>query len=199
MVITQREPIGNNETMHLKRGFLFACTNKSQAECLNNLVFATEKAYGPVVIRIKKGDVLFLNNIETDVLYGAFRAISDGDFNLEPKAFNGRYNYQVKVEPIGEIVKIENAAKVLRLHGFKRNAPLFHDRLIALLKSLKSEQKIPGLQNYNDFNALDKEIESIKSSITRIDIEEEIPLVGATTFWDFPRQSYGSMPKGDNK
>lgn len=27
----------------------------------------------------------------------------------------------------------------------------------------------------------------------------EIPLIEATTFWDFPRQSYGLTPKGDNK
>jgi DNA modification methylase len=32
-----------------------------------------------------------------------------------------------------------------------------------------------------------------------VDIEEEIPLIEATTFWDFPRQSYGLTPKGNNK
>ncbi|MFC2010141.1 DNA methyltransferase [Chloroflexota bacterium] len=199
MMATQQELIKNSETMLLKRGFLFACTNKSKAECLNNLIFATEKAYGPVVIRIRKGDVLFLNNVNTDVLYGAFKAVSDGSFNLEPRAFNGRYGYQVKVEPIGEIAKVENATKILRKYGFKRNTPIFQEKLIALLQALKSEQQIFDSQNYKDFNALDKEMEVIKNSMAGVDIEEEIPLVEATTFWDFPRQSYGLTPKGDNK
>ena len=54
------------------RGFIFACTQKSEAECFERLLFATEKSYGPVVIRIRKGDLLFLNNLDTDVTYGAY-------------------------------------------------------------------------------------------------------------------------------
>lgn len=46
---------------------------------------------------------------------------------------------------------------------------------------------------------IDAQIESINNSTSKIDIEDEIPLVEATTFWDFPRQSYGLTPKGDNK
>jgi len=42
----------------LIRGFLCACTNKSEAECLNGLLFATGKSYGPIVIRIRQGDLL---------------------------------------------------------------------------------------------------------------------------------------------
>ncbi len=76
------------------RGFLFACTNKSENECLNGLLFATEKSYGPVVIRIRKGDLLFLNNIDTDTIFGVFKAVSDGSLNLEPTAFDGlQINY----------------------------------------------------------------------------------------------------------
>jgi len=29
--------------------------------------------------------------------------------------------------------------------------------------------------------------------------DEELPLLEATTLWDFPKQSYGKTPKGDNK
>jgi len=53
MTITKQKLIKNDETMLLKRGFLFACTNKSESECLNGLVFGTEKVYGPIVIRIR--------------------------------------------------------------------------------------------------------------------------------------------------
>jgi len=57
----------------LTRGFLFACTINTEEECFNRKLLATEKAYGPIVIRIRKGDLLFLNNVDTDVIYGVFR------------------------------------------------------------------------------------------------------------------------------
>lgn len=44
-----------------------------------------------------------------------------------------------------------------------------------------------------------EEKEKIQERINEVDIEEEIPLIEATTFWDFPTQSYGLTPKGDNK
>ena len=55
------------------RGFLFACTEDTEEECFGRMTFATEKVYGPIVIRIRKGALLFLNNIDTDVIYGVFR------------------------------------------------------------------------------------------------------------------------------
>ncbi len=82
----------------LVRGFLFACTNKSEAECLNSPLFATDKLCGPVVIRIRKGDLLFLNNIDTDTFFGAFEATSNGRPNIIPEAFDGKYPYQVNVK-----------------------------------------------------------------------------------------------------
>ena len=99
-MVVQKELVQKSKRGLLVRGFLFACTNKSENECLDKLIFATEKFYGPVVIRIRKGDILFLNNIDADVLYGVFKAVSDGGFDIEPDAFNGRYRYPVKVEPI---------------------------------------------------------------------------------------------------
>jgi DNA modification methylase len=44
-----------------------------------------------------------------------------------------------------------------------------------------------------------EEKERIANWTGAVDIDEEIPMLEATTFWDFPRQSYGSTPKGDNK
>lgn len=52
----------------LVRGFIFACTKGTEAECFERLLFGTEKQYGPIVIRIRKGDLLFLNNLDTNVL-----------------------------------------------------------------------------------------------------------------------------------
>lgn len=67
-------------------GFIFACTKKSEDECFERLLFGIDKVYSLIVIRIRKGDLLFLNNLDTDMLYGVFRAISDGSLNIQPDA-----------------------------------------------------------------------------------------------------------------
>ena len=199
----RKEIIGKGEEEVLRRGFLFACTDKSEGGCLDRLLFATGKFYGPVVIRIRKGDVLFLNNIDTDMLYGAFKAVSDGSLDIEEGAFNGRYRYQVKVEPLGGVVKVEQAKRVLSKFGLKRNRPVFRGKLLGLLEIFKSEVQKGNLLNFQKLkeseDAIAKEMEGIKNSKAEVDIEEEIPLIEATTFWDFPKQSYGLTPKGDNK
>jgi hypothetical protein len=42
-----------------KHGFIFACTNKSERELLESLVFATNKAYAYKVSAVKKGRFSF--------------------------------------------------------------------------------------------------------------------------------------------
>jgi hypothetical protein len=77
---------------------IYLCMHKkTEDECFKRLLFGTDRVYGPIVIRIRRGDLLFLNNVDTDVLYGVFKAVSDGGFKIEPKAWKGRYPYQVKV------------------------------------------------------------------------------------------------------
>ena len=44
----RKEILGKGKEEILKRGFLFACTDKSEGECLDRLLFATEKFHGPV-------------------------------------------------------------------------------------------------------------------------------------------------------
>jgi len=198
-----KETIDKGEEGVLKRGFLFACTDKSERECLDRLLFATGRTYGPVVIRIRKGDILFLNNVDTDVLHGVFKAVSDGSLDIEEGAFNGRYRYQVKVEPVGGVVKVEKAKTVLSEFGLKRNKPIFRGKLLGLLETFNSEPQKRGLLNLHKLkesaDAIAEEMEGIKNSKAEVDIEEEIPVIEATTFWDFPKQSYGLRPKGDNK
>ena len=187
----------------LIRAFLFACTDKSEAECLDGLVFGTEKFYGPVVIRIRRGDLLFLNNIDTDTLFGVFRAASDGHLNKKNNIFGGRYPYQVRVEPLGSITGISKAKRFLTKHGLRRNAPLYGEKLAKLLDDFIDEPKQLNLGMKLDEEVANKpllrQIKRVKESHADIDIDEEIPIIEATTFWDFPRQSYGLTPKGNNK
>jgi DNA modification methylase len=186
----------------LIRGFIFACTQKTEAECLNKFLFGTDRVYGPIVIRIRKGDLLFLNNVDTNVIYGVFKAVSDGGFKIEPDAWKGRYPYQVKVEPLGQIIKLNDADESLNKFGIKRNTPLFGKKLLYFLDLFVPQ---PTLLNEvksimdETVHLILQEKEKIKKRINERDIEEEIPLIESTTFWDFSRQSYGLTPKGDNK
>ena len=201
--VSARVPMKEPELLLLVRGFLFASTQTTEAECFTRLLLAKEKAYGPVVIRIRKGDLLFLNNIDTNTLHGVFRATSDGGFNIQPEAWNGKYPYQVKVEPLGDVVHLADAKKILNEFGIGRNTPLFGSRLIDVLSCFLSPptqlDSSSTSQGTTSNSLILKQIESIRACRAKVDIEREIALVEATTFWDFPAQSYGLTSKGDNR
>jgi hypothetical protein len=55
-------------------GHIFACTRKSEQECFDRMLFATSRVYGENVLKIRRGDPLFLLNLDTDTLYGTFLA-----------------------------------------------------------------------------------------------------------------------------
>lgn len=192
------------------RSQIFACTNKSEEECLKRLIFGTSKLYGAALIRVKKGDFCFLLNLNSDILYGVFRAVSDGQMNIEPEAWNGKYPYQVKVEPIGTIISIKNAKNLLKQLGIKRSSPLKRAVTLKLLElyrpdNLSRDEWCRNLFGIGRGTGLEvsKELKSwgLISEVKQIEKEpaEEIPQLEATTLWDFPRQSYGKTPKGDNK
>ncbi len=186
----------------LVRGFIFTCTKKTEAECFDRLLFGTDKVYAPIVIRVRKGDLLFLNNLDKDTLYGVFKAFSYGELNIQPDAWKGKYPYQVKVENLGEKIALKNARKILNKFGIKRNTPIFGKKLIDFLDLfVPSPLLADGSTNKTNINflSISKQKEKIKKRIDEIDIEEEIPLIEATTNWDFQRQSYGLTPKGNNK
>jgi hypothetical protein len=101
----------------LKHGFIFACTTKSERELLDNLIFATNKAYAHKVFAVKEGDFVFLYNLDTDVLWGTFIAKSEGIYDPSLSLFDGKYPYYVKVEPIGQLKSAGNLKKTLAKLG----------------------------------------------------------------------------------
>lgn len=200
-IIQLRKETLKSDRQTLTRGFIFACTRKSESESLDGLLFATEKLYGPIVIRIRAGDLLFLNNLDTNVLYGVFRAVSDGGLRISPDAFGGRYPYQVRVKPVGEILPLNNAKKILNKLEVKRNTPLFGEKLVHLLDAFVQETPLLLTERRGTAarEPIHELIEAIRNTHAELDIEDEIALIEATTFWDFPKQSYGLTPKGNNK
>jgi len=183
---------------------IFVCTNKTEQECLQRMLFGTSKLYADDVLAVKSGDLLFLLNVNSNVLYGVFRARSDGRKNIVPEAWKGKYPYQVEVEPIGNIQTIEKAKDMLKKLGIEWHKPLdssMTKRLLTIFPPQTSENK--QAEN-NLWGPLSPEKVQIKQDNaikckTLNKLEEEKPPLEATTLWDYPRQSYGRTPKGNNK
>lgn len=192
--------MNNNQPI---RGFIFNCTDKSETECFEKNLFGTDKVYGPIVMRIRKGDLLFLQNLDSDVLWGVFKAISDGNFNTQSDAWKGKYPYQVKVESIGERISIKNGSKVLNKIKIKRTNPIYGEKLLNFLELFLPNPTLFDNISENKKNETSKlianEREKILERLNDIDIEDEIPIIESTTLWDFPKQSYGLSTKGNNK
>jgi len=80
-------------------GFLFICSNDTQAECFERNLFGDTEMRADQVRRIKKGDFPgFLYNVDSRKLFGVFEAISDGASNIVSEACEGRYPWQVRVK-----------------------------------------------------------------------------------------------------
>lgn len=189
----------NKRTEQITRGFIFASTNNTEDECFERSLFAAEKSYGPVVIRIRKGDLLFLNNLDSNILHGVFQATSDGGFKIQADAWNGKYPYQVEIETLGNTITKANAKQVLNKLGVNRNTPLYRNKLISLLDFFLMQSSPIKAITADTSDRISQERENIRKETGKIDIESEIPPIESTTFWDFPRQSYGLTPKGNNK
>lgn len=191
-------------------GEVLSCTNSSEEECFRRLLFGTNKVYAPGFMRIRKGFFLFLYNLDTKKLYGVFRAVSDADLKIDPEAWGGKYPYQVKVEPVHDVICFRDGDKLLKKLSMQRAAPIGKKAMLKLLELFRPKdltmdawseylsKKSPKAsavtipKECRDWLLLG-EVAKIENSV------EETPQLEATTLWDFPRQSYGKAPKGDNK
>jgi DNA modification methylase len=160
-------------------------------------------------MRVKKGDFLFLWNLDSDILYGVFKAVTDAKLNIVADAWGGKYPYQVRVEPLGKILPLQNARKLLTILNVDRSSPINKNTTITVLELYR-----PASMTVNQWFEFLTATEGQKSLEISADAKswelfahvektqeavEEIPKLQATTLWDFPRQSYGTVQKGNNK
>jgi DNA modification methylase len=180
---------------------IFVCTNKTEPECLGRMLFGTSKLYAADVLSVKSGDLLFLLNVNSDVLYGIFRAKSDGRQNIVPEAWKGKYPYQVEVEPIGNVQAVKDAKKALQKSGVEWHKPLSASMAERLLTSFSYEDSEYLKETKEKWGLLTpQKVNNRQTSFAKAIGElEEKPPFEATTLWDYPRQRYGKTPKGNNK
>jgi DNA modification methylase len=165
------------------------------------MLFGTSKLYAADVLSVKSGDLLFLLNVNSDVLYGIFRAKSDGRQNIVPEAWKGKYPYQVEVEPIGNVQAVKDAKKALQKSGVEWHKPLSASMAERLLTSFSYEDSEYLKETKEKWGLLTpQKVNNRQTSFAKAIGElEEKPPFEATTLWDYPRQRYGKTPKGNNK
>ena len=163
----------------VQEGYIFVCTSKSEQECFDRMLFATTHVYGENILKIKKGDILFLFNIDTDTLYGTFLARSDGAKDIVYEAWKGRYPYQVQVSQNGKICSIVGARKVLSTMRISWHSMLNGELAQSLSRYIENPDG--GLR------------------IAKKNREGNNLRLETTTLWDYPRQNYGKTQKGSNK
>lgn len=64
--------------------YVFLCTRITEKRCMEQKVFGLAGKYLSVVKKIRKGDRLFVYNFDSNILYGVFKAASDGAEKISP-------------------------------------------------------------------------------------------------------------------
>jgi len=100
--------------------YVFYCTDRTEMESLQKGVFGNSYRYWDKVRKIKRGDTVFLINLNNGILYGPFRASGKPMIHLDPYIFiESKRNYPAQVEvEWGRVMKLDRAFKKLR---FLRN------------------------------------------------------------------------------
>ncbi len=99
------------------KGFIMLCNGDTEEECIRLNLFGDKAQKMKDLDEIQPGDIGFLLNFDKDELLGIFRAGTKARFNIDPKAWKGRFAAQVRVELIGELQRIKDATFILTQTG----------------------------------------------------------------------------------
>lgn len=91
----------------MSTAYIFECSTATYLDCVQKGLFGSNL---PWPLQIKKGGHCCLYHYEVGTLFGLWQAVSDGGKNLAPKAWGGRFAFQVKVALVTpEIISIPKA------------------------------------------------------------------------------------------
>jgi hypothetical protein len=103
--------------MDFDQCFIMLCNWQTEQECIDRNLFGDKAKRLDCLAGIKPGDIGFLLNIDRDELIGVFRACSEAQLHIDPEAWKGKFPAQVRVELIGELKRITDAAYILGKAG----------------------------------------------------------------------------------
>jgi hypothetical protein len=123
--------------------FLFESSTATYLDCLQKSLFGSNQ---PWPLQVKIDDYCFLYHYEVGVLFGMWRASSDGGKNIVPKAWGGRFPFQTKIAlftpEIVEIPKADVVEIVLNPITGKLDNVLEGDRAERLLRIFRNDRPI---------------------------------------------------------
>lgn len=100
-----------------ERGFIMLCDDLTEGQCLERGLFGDKARKLQDLSDLQPGDIGLLLNINRDELIGIFQASSKAGLHIMREAWNGRFAAQVKVELLGELQRIKDAAYILNKAG----------------------------------------------------------------------------------
>lgn len=133
-----------------RSAFIFECSTATYLDCVQKNLFASNL---PWPAQVNEGDFCFLYHYELSTLFGLWQATTKGARNLVPKAWGGRFPFQVRVKlivpSIIEIPKSTVPEALLNPATGKFNNILTPDQRDTLLRLIQSPTGIPSSQERN--------------------------------------------------
>ncbi len=101
--------------------------------------------YGPHS-KAKKGDLLFLADFSAWTVTGIFTAKSDAGLNYDKSAWNGRFPWQIKINPWTDLrtVHIDKVNEIIGLASGSKLNMLTKDQLMSLVSSKEFGPSVPS-------------------------------------------------------
>ncbi|XP_071706301.1 uncharacterized protein [Rutidosis leptorrhynchoides] len=129
-------------------GAIFMSNIGTKKECLRRNLCGLPPGMTDFVLQVKKGMTLFLFEYERRLLYGVYRATSDGDVNIEPRAFRSsgkcfpaqvRFTSVWDCSPLAEH-EFQDVIRDNYVSGKKFNFGLNKDQVSKLMKLFHSKR-----------------------------------------------------------